>query len=396
MQRIRTVLFWIHLSAGVLGGLVIFVMSFTGVVLALKPQILAFVDRDVRTVTAREQPRLSAGALFDAVAVARPGATPASLTIEREPTSAAAVGLGREGTIYLDPYDGRVLGAASARANAFFQSMTTWHRYMGAGGELRSVGRSATGASNLAFFFLAVSGLYMWWPRRLSAQHMKPILWFRQSATGRARDFNWHNVIGFWCLPAIIVMTISGTVMSYSWANDLLYTLTGSPLPRRGPAGGGPGAAPAADPLARGGQHVAIPDAIDAIWARAEAQTPSWSVLAMRLPERTGAPVSFTVTDGNHWNAFARSQLSLASSDGAIVQWQPYEASSAGQKLRGWLRFAHTGELAGLPGQLIAGLGCLGGMALVYTGWALACRRLWSWARRWGRREALGWEAANS
>ena len=111
---------------------------------------------------------------------------------------------------------------------------------MGAGGELRSVGRSATGASNLAFLFLAVSGLYMWWPRRLSAQHMGPILGFGGRQPRRARDFNWHNVIGFWCLPAIIVMTISGTVMSYSWANDLLYTLTGSPLPRRGPAGSGP------------------------------------------------------------------------------------------------------------------------------------------------------------
>ena len=56
MQRIRAVLFWIHLSAGVLGGLVIFVMSFTGVVLALKPQILAFVDRDVRRLPPGSSP----------------------------------------------------------------------------------------------------------------------------------------------------------------------------------------------------------------------------------------------------------------------------------------------------------------------------------------------------
>ena len=52
--------------------------------------------------------------------------------------------------------------------------------------------------------------------------------------------------------------------------------------------------------------------------------------------------------------------------------------------MRGWLRFAHTGELGGLPGQLVAGIGCLGGVMLVYTGLSLAFRRLWNWAL-WAR-----------
>jgi uncharacterized iron-regulated membrane protein len=62
------------------------------------------------------------------------------------------------------------------------------------------------------------------------------------------------------------------------------------------------------------------------------------------------------------------------------VQWQPYEGSNLGQKVRGWLRFAHTGELGGLTGQIIAGVGCLGGVFLVCTGLSLAFRRLWSWS----------------
>ena len=99
----------------------------------------------------------------------------------------------------------------------------------------------------------------------------------------------------------------------------------------------------------------------------------------MRLPTRQGGPVVFTITDGANWNAFARSNLTLNSS-GAVVQWQPYEGNNLGQKVRGWLRFAHTGELGGLPGQMVAGVGCLGGVFLVYTGLSLAFRRLWNWA----------------
>ena len=100
----------------------------------------------------------------------------------------------------------------------------------------------------------------------------------------------------------------------------------------------------------------------------------------MRLPNREGGPVAFTITDGANWNAFARSNLTLNGANGEVLQWQPYEDSSLGQKVRGWLRFAHTGELGGLTGQLVAGVGCLGGVFLVYTGLSLAFRRLWNWS----------------
>jgi uncharacterized iron-regulated membrane protein len=367
MKLARSMLFWTHLTAGVLGGVVIFVMSFTGVVLALKPQIQNWIERDVRFVTPQPSPRLSARQLLAAVQAATPQASPQSLALSRDPKTAATVNLGRAGNLYVNPYTGVVLGAGSARTNEFFQTMTSWHRYMGATAEYRPTGRSATGASNVAFLLLAISGLYIWWPKQLSIQHLKPIVWFRRTSTGRARDFNWHNVIGFWCLIPIVIMTASGVVMSYPWANDLVYRVTASPLPARGGAAGAAGAS-------------VIPGEIDRLWARAEQQVPTWSLLSMRLPSRADAPVAFTITDGANWNAFARSTLTLKSGSGEVVQWQPYEGTSLGQKLRGWLRFAHTGELGGLTGQLVAGLGCLGGVFLVCTGLSLAVRRCWNWA----------------
>ena len=50
MKRLRSLLFWIHLATGVVAGLVILIMSVTGALLALKPQIQRFVDRGVRLV----------------------------------------------------------------------------------------------------------------------------------------------------------------------------------------------------------------------------------------------------------------------------------------------------------------------------------------------------------
>jgi uncharacterized iron-regulated membrane protein len=416
MKFLRSVLFWTHLTAGVLASVVILVMSFTGVVLALKPQIQDWVERDVRYVTPPASPRLGAQQILAAVTAAMPEASLQSLALARDPAAAAAVNIGRDANLYVDPYTGVVLGSGSAPVARFFQTMTSWHRYMGASGEQRPIGKSATGVSNLAFLLLGVTGLYIWWPRQLTLQHLRPIVWFRRSPTGRARDFNWHNTIGFWCVIPIVIMTLSGAVISYTWATNLVYRITGSPVPAarggapgvpareiangapasRGSAGRGrssegparEGAARsrgAADGANRGAERnqpevPIIPAELDRIWTRAERQVPTWSLLSMRLPTREGGPVAFTITDGAHWNPFARSNLTLHGASAEVIQWQPYADGSRGQILRGWLRFAHTGELGGLPGQIVAGIGCLGGLFLVCTGLSLAFRRLWNWS----------------
>ena len=373
MKRFRRLLFWLHLACGVTAGAVILIMSVTGVILALKPQIQNWVDRDIRSVTPQSE-RLAVQALIGAVEAAKPGSSPQSLTLWRDPALAVTVNLGRAGTVYVNPYTGSVLGSSSVRTSEFFQSVTNWHRYLAMSGESRATGRSLTGISNAAFLVLALSGLYIWWPRQLTRRSLRPIVWFRQTSTGRARDFNWHNTIGFWCLVPIVIMTVSGVVISYPWASDLVYRVTGSPVPVRAQRDGG-GAA-----REGGAQAAVIPAELDRNWARAEAQVPTWSILTMRLPAREGAPVAFTITDGAHWNAFARSTMTVNSATGEVVQWQPYEGNSSGQKVRGWLRFAHTGELGRVPGQIVAGLGSLGGVFLVYTGLSLAFRRLWNWS----------------
>jgi len=381
MKLLRSILFWSHLTAGVLAGAVILVMSFTGVVLALKPQIQDWIERDVRYVEAQATPRLTAHQLLTAVQGAKPEAPPQSLTLARDRALAATVSLGREGNVYVNPYTGAILGTGSAAATRFFQSMTSWHRYVGATGEYRATGRSATGISNLAFLVLAITGLYLWLPKQFTLQHVKAIVWFRRTSTGRARDFNWHNTIGFWCLIPIVIMTASGAVISYAWASDLVYRVTGSPVPARG---GGP-RGPEGNPQ----RPAVIPAGLDRIWARAEQQVPTWSLLSMRLPNREDGPVAFTITDGANWNAFARSNLTLHAASAEVIQWQPYEGNALGQKARGWLRFAHTGELGGLAGQIVAGIGCLGGVFLVCTGLSLAFRRLWNWAL-WKRLRSSG------
>jgi uncharacterized iron-regulated membrane protein len=370
MKTLRKVLFWIHLASGVVAGAVILVMSGTGALLALKPQILNLVDRDVRFVPppSASTARLGVQAMVDRAREARPDGQVASIALDADRGAAAVVSLGREGSVYVDPYSGRVLGEGSNSAQVFFRALEDWHRWVGVSAENRATGRAVAAACNLAFLALAISGLYLWWPHKWLPGHVKAVLMFRRRhSTGRARDFNWHNTIGFWCAPLLIVMTTSGVVMSYPWANRLLYTWTRSPLPTPPAVERVPRAAGAA------GAHA---ENLDQLWARAERQVPDWRTITLRLPTRAGSPLVFSISDARHWNRFARSQLTLDAATGDAVRWEPYAGTSRGQKARGWLRFAHTGELGGLPGQLAAGIGCVGGVVLVCTGLALAWRRL--------------------
>ena len=114
--------------------------------------------------------------------------------------------------------------------------------------------------------------------------------------------------------------------------------------------------------------------------------------MIIRLPPRPGGPVSFSMSDREHWNSFARSTLALNGLTGAETSWEPYAGTSRGQKLRGWMRFAHTGELGGRLGELLAGLASAGGAFLVWTGISLAVRRWSAWSAR--RRSAGTLKAA--
>jgi len=367
-----------HLTAGVTAGVVIFIMSATGALLALQPQILNVLERDVRFVHAVGASRLAPQAIIERASAARDGARPTALTLDADPRASALVAFAPSGGLYVNPYTGTILGEGATTARAFFRTLTDWHRWLGRTGENRASTKAITGAANLAFLGLALSGLYLWWPRQWTLARVRAVTVIDPRLAGKARDFNWHNSIGFWSAPVLIVLTLTGVVISYPFASNLVYRLTGSPIP-------GAGSGPRVE-RADTGASAGSPASADLLVETASRQMPTWGVMTLRFPPRANGPVSVTMSDTGYWNPFARSQLTLDARTADMVRWEPYSAMSRGQKLRGWMRFAHTGELGGLAGQIVAGLACVGGAFLVWTGLALAFRRFLAW-RSTGVRE---------
>ncbi|MET0650739.1 MAG: PepSY-associated TM helix domain-containing protein [Pyrinomonadaceae bacterium] len=379
MQQLRRVIFWCHLVAGACAGVVILIMSVTGVLLAYEKQIIRWADTRDYAITrpSSETQRLPIEALVARAREAQQGAAPTAVTVyagETEPTTVSFPG-GQN--LFVNPYTGEVLGEGSPRVRAFFRGVTDWHRWLGASGESRAAGRAVTGASNFVFLFIVMSGFYLWWPRKWTRNSLRAIMWFRRTESGRARDFNWHNVVGFWSALPLFVVVLSAVVISYTWASNLVYRLAGEEPPaqaqRPAPAGGAGQQQPGA-PLQLEG--------LDALLDRAGRQVEGWRTVTLQLPVKPDAPVTFAIDRGNGGQPQLRSQLTLDRATGEVVRWEQYSNNTLGRRMRSWLRFAHTGEVYGLTGQTIAALASLGGALLVYTGLALALRRLRAWLSR--------------
>ncbi|MCP3103643.1 PepSY domain-containing protein [Myxococcus sp. K15C18031901] len=413
---LRKPLFWIHLVVGIVAGLVVAIMSITGVAIAFESQVLSWAESEARTVAAPpgEVKRLPVEELLAKVRAAKPDAQVSGVTVYPAPTSAVLVSLGRTSGVYVNPYTGEVREGGAQGWRDFFHFMEEWHRWLATAGDNRPTGKLITGVSNVSFLFLALSGLYLWFPRKWSLKQLRPIVWFRRGLKGKARDFNWHNVIGLWSVPVLVVVTASAMVISFKWASDFTYTVTGNTPP----AQQGPGGSAGVKVDAPSSETRRLP--LEPLFATAQQAMPAWESITYRLPspprgagpkpegqqgeangprgqqgERDGkkdaAPqadssaqgrdagkvdaVTLSVRERDGWPYFASTQLSMNPFSGELAKREGYADFNSGRKLRTWLRFLHTGEALGWPGQLIAAIASLGGVFLVWTGLALAWRR---------------------
>jgi uncharacterized iron-regulated membrane protein len=380
LKALRKILFWSHLASGLFAAVVVIVMSVTGVLLTYQKQMTAWADR--RSVDAGPaQPglaRLAPEELLRRV-VEQSGKTPTSLTLRSRPDAPAEVAFGREGRELVNVYTGALLGEGSTTIRSVFRVTTAWHRTLGATGDNRSVGKAITGASNLAFLFLVVSGFFLWWPRNWTPRAFLNVLLFRRGLSGKARDFNWHHVIGFWSLVPLFIIVISGVVISYRWAGNLVYRIAGEAPP---PAASQANANAARDTIAP--VTIGVNDA----FALAMVREPQWTTLTAQLPKPTAKTMNVSLDRGMGGQPHLRSQLVISREDGSEVRLEPFASQTRGRQLRSILRFAHTGEVLGVFGQTIAGLVSLGAVILAWTGVALSLRRLRAWFGR-RRREPV-------
>jgi uncharacterized iron-regulated membrane protein len=390
MKLFRRAIFWAHLVAGVSAGIVIFIMSVTGVMLTYEKQFISLADKFNAAI---EEPAgaqaLSPAELLASLGESGISQTPSSLIIRADAEAPVEASFGRERVVLLNPYSGKVIADGMPGARNFFKKTRDFHRWLAMSGDGRDTGKAITGASNLLFLFLVVSGFYLWWPRNWSWSTLRNVTWFRRGLSGKKRDFNWHNTIGFWCAVPLFFVVISGVVISYGWAGNLVYKIAGENPPERRQgaiqAGSAPRSGREAKQEKRGDATNSATSGEDMgelneWFSRAQAQVPAWRSISVGIPAGAGSPVQLTADEGTGGQPQKKTKISFKTGSAEPPKVEQFSDGSAGSRLRSYLRFLHTGEVLGLFGQTVAGIASAGAALLVWTGFALGLRRL---RRRW-------------
>ncbi|MFV0338080.1 MAG: PepSY-associated TM helix domain-containing protein [Chthoniobacterales bacterium] len=372
-MKARQVVFYTHLVIGLLVGLGILVMALTGMMLAFRNEMIAKADHATFSVptTASADSTLNYNTLVETH-------RPASLTIYRDPTDPIKLGFGKgKPKLYVNPQTGESLGEGNLETQNFFRWVEDMHRWLTLEGAGRDLARVYTGSVALLFFVLVVSGLVLWFPRNWKlksfTQSLKP-QWKKQA---KARYWNWHNVFGFWfCLPLFLI-SLTGIIISFSWANNLLFQITGNEPP--------PAKQAASSPAKPGNVKIQEPPPLpplEPILQHAQSEHDGWRSVSLQLPSKKNTPINAIVDLGHGGRPDLKYTLKYDTANGAFVSRESFADYNLGKRLRTWVRFIHTGEVGGIAGEALALLSSLAALLLIYTGFYLSWKRLQNFRKK--------------
>jgi uncharacterized iron-regulated membrane protein len=370
-----------HLCTGALVGALILFFSITGALLAYERQIIHAADKRFYQPdpAGQDAPRLPLDEIVARAAQALPGSWE-MLSVRQDPNWPVEIQTAGRAVYLVDPHSGRVQGPASPRTRAFFAEVTALHRWFGLANASHAAATAVKGVVVLLFLFLLASGAFLWMPGRWARHSVRGGIVPRFDVVGRARNYNWHKVTGFWFVLPLAILAGTGVIMAYPWANALLFRIAGSPVPVRGER---------PDQRHPGGREMhALPSHLDLAFALAATETQGWQSITLRLPP-TPAGLSFTVDRGDGGQPQKREQVLINPKNMAIVRREPFATLSRGQQWRMWVRFTHTGEAGGLLGETIAFLTACGASMLAITGYQLSFGRLQRWRRSGAQKRHL-------
>lgn len=378
---LRKSLFWIHLVAGLVCAIPLLVVAFTGVLLSVEPQVIDAVERDMlRVEVLPSSDPVALDSLVFAARRVRSGKVTA-VTVVQGATQAAVVRFGKEGAVWVNPRTAEVQGTNTS-VHAAFAWLERIHRWLGS----REIGGKITGVSVLLCFLLSVTGMFLWWPRNLKA--MGQVVFPRRGLKGRARDWQWHNALGVLALPFLLVLSSTGAVFAWPWAEVAMFRALGSEPPKRGDAPakaaeGKPGAGLEVEisKRRRGGIDSAAPKTLEAsprlpiqaLLDTAMVRAPAgWSSVTLRLSDRPGSGATVLFVQPGQTPRLGTSVV--LKSDGSFGEVKPPRKDLA-FRLRAILRPIHTGEQFGIPGQILMAFAAMSTLVLAWTGIAMSWRR---------------------
>lgn len=368
-KKKNTVKHWIgklHLWLGFTSGLVVFIIAVTGCIYAFQAEIQN-ATQDYRYVAEQNNAMLPPSKLKPVAEELLPGKHIHAVLYSGKDKAAEVIFFAFEpeyyDIVYLNPYTAEVLKVKDMEAD-FFHIILDGHFYLWLPAE---VGQPIAATATLIFVVMLISGIILWWPRKKKdAKQRFTIKW---NARWRRKNYDLHNVFGFYVSGVALLLALTGLVWGFQWFANGVYT-----------AAGGEKSLVYADPLSDSTiQYTGEKPAIDKIYDRMLAEYPDAKAIEVHIPfsDEYAIAANANPEEGTYWKIdyryYDQNSLKEVSVDHIYGR---FPGSRAADKLLRANYDVHTGAILGLPGKILAFIASLICASLPVTG---VC--IW-----WGRR----------
>ncbi|HRQ52541.1 MAG TPA: PepSY-associated TM helix domain-containing protein, partial [Agriterribacter sp.] len=211
----------IHLWLGLSSGLVVLILGITGCILAFELEIRSFTEpfRNVKVENRDVLPPSELKGIAE-----KHLASKKALGIEYPGKDKAAVAAyydeKKYELVFMNPYSGEVLKHKNMNRD-FFRVVLDGHYYLWLP---ENIGQPIAASATLVFLVMMISGLILWWPKNKAAKKQRfTIKW---SARWRRKNYDLHNVLGFYMTWVAIFLAVTGLVFGFQWFARSVYWIT--------------------------------------------------------------------------------------------------------------------------------------------------------------------------
>jgi uncharacterized iron-regulated membrane protein len=363
MSTLRRVSSWIHLYGGLALGGVLIVISVSGSALVFKDTLDRWLRPDLLRVAPGGE-RVSLNRVVDAVRAAHPEARPRLLEMPVDAAAPLTVWLAEDNRhVYVDPYRGTVLGERAADAGVM-NTISRLHIELLAG----DTGLVLVGVVGLLLVVLTITGLVLWWPRRLRAVGAALRVAWRHGAL--RFNYDLHRAGGFYTTLFVLLTALTGSAFAfYPTTQQLISTVTASaPWPPAPPTVEAP--PDSTREPARIDYEAGLQAALDRL--------PGAEASFVYVPQSPTAPLTVRVRTPPEWHPNGRSFVYLHPARTNVLRVDDAREAPGGAQVLQTFYPLHVGAIGGLLGKWLYVVLGLAPAVLSVTGTII-------WYRRWRR-----------
>jgi uncharacterized iron-regulated membrane protein len=361
---------WLHLWLGLISGVIVVIVSITGCIYVFEEEIRSLYE-PWRFVMPKEVAYKKPSELALASLPYLKGKKVTNITYAQKDEAATVSSYNRKKgeftSIAINPYTAEVLKVKTInrhRGNKefdFFSFVLNGHRALWLP---YPIGRPIVGAGVLIFVFLLISGIIMWWPKNLKKSNFNKSFKVKYNGTVKRINYDLHNVLGFYAMIFLLMISLTGLVWSYQWFSKSAYFVTslGKSLPERDRI--------KSDTTLTQKFEMA---SVDKIYAELSQKNNEGMYLS--IPNKRSETITATLylRAGTYYKTdnYAFDQVSLKPLKGTGPFTGKYEDKSVADKLRRMNYDIHIGAILGIPGKIIAFLVSLISATLPITGFII-------------------------